>query len=477
MSASDAAVPLAVDIDSTLHSGGLLMEGVLQFVANRGTGIFALPFWLLAGRAAFKRKIAQAAPVAVELLAFNPSVMAEIAVAKASGREIWLASAADESAVAAVAKEVGATGWFSSDGHTNLAGQAKVDALVGRFGRGGFDYIGNAKRDLPVWRQARHALGVGLSPGLAQKVRALNATARMLPGPKGGFRDHLRALRPHQWMKNVLVFVPFIAAHQFEAAPYATAAGAFVALSACASGAYLLNDLLDLPHDRQCTVRNCRPLAAGQVAPLRLIYMALGLIAAGLALAFSLSDLLGGCALSYLLLSLAYSLWLKRMLLMDVITLSVLYGMRVIAGAAAAAVVPSPWLLAFSLFFFLSLASVKRQGELSVLRAAGGSLLAGRAYRTADLAGMTALAMASGAASIVVIAFYIQSPAVGMRYGFPGFLWLFCPVLVYWLGRMILIANRGKIEVDPVMFVMRDRASWVVLGVSIGIFISSMPGA
>lgn len=474
MSTDDAAVPLGVDIDGTLYGGDLLMEGMLQFVASRRTGIFALPFWLLAGRAAFKRKIAQAAPLATESLVFNPSVMAEVAAAKASGREVWLASAADELTVAAVAKEVGATGWFASDGRTNLAGQAKADALVGRFGRGGFDYIGNAKRDLPVWRQARHALGVGLSPRLARKVRALDETARMLPGPKRGFRDYVRALRPYQWMKNVLVFVPLIAAHQFEVAPYATVAGVFVALSVCASGAYLLNDLLDLPHDRQCAVRNRRPLAAGQVAPLQLIYMALGLMASGLALAFSLSNLLGGCVLFYLLLSLAYSLWLKRVLLIDVITLSVLYGMRVISGAAAVAVVPSPWLLAFFLFFFLSLAAVKRQGELSVLRTAGGSLLSGRAYRVEDLAGMTALAMASGSASIVVFALYIQSAAVGLRYGSPELLWLLCPVLVYWLGRMILIANRGEMEVDPVMFAMRDLASWLVLVISIAIFAGAL---
>ena len=474
MNADDKAVPLAVDIDGTLHGGDLLVEGAVRVVASRAAGLFLLLLWFLSGRATFKRRIAEAAPVDAEMLVLNPAVLEEMAAAKAAGREVWLASAADAQAVALVAREVGATGWFASDGRTNLAGRAKAEALTARFGKGGFDYIGNERRDLAVWRQARHALGVGLPPRLERQVRIHDSAARMLPGPGGRWRDYLRALRPHQWLKNLLVFTPLIAAHEFAAASYLPAAGVFVALSACASAGYLCNDLLDLPYDRRQSNRRRRPLAAGQVAPLRLLALALVLMAAGLAGAFYLSPAVGACVLFYLLLSLAYSLWLKRLLLVDVIALATLYGVRLIAGSVAVAIVPSPWILAFFLFFFLALATVKRQGELSALRGSNGSAPGGRAYRVEDRAGLAGLAMASGSASIVVLAFYIQSPAVGMRYGQPELLWLLCPLLVYWLARMVLLASRDEHELDPVAFAMRDRTSWIVLGGMLAVFFAAM---
>ncbi len=474
MGANDAAVPLVVDVDGTLHSGDLLVEGAMQIVANRAAGLFVLLLWLLSGRAAFKRRIAQAVPADVEALMLNSAVLEEMAAAKAAGRDVWLASAADAQAVAVVAREVGATGWFASDGRTNLAGRAKAEALVERFGEGGFDYIGNERRDLAVWRRARHAFGVGLPPRLERQVRTLDAAARMLPGPGGRWRDYLRALRPHQWLKNLLVFVPLFAAHEFTVSSYWPAVGVFVALSACASAAYLCNDLLDLPHDRRRSSRCGRPLAAGKVMPLRVLALALALMASGLAYAFWLSAAAGACVLFYLLLSLAYSLWLKRLLLADVIALATLYGVRLIAGAMSAAIVPSPWILAFFLFFFLALATVKRQGELSALRAGGGSMLSRRPYRVEDLAGMAALAMASGSASIVVLAFYIQSSAVSMRYSQPELLWLLCPLLVYWLARMVLLASRDEHDLDPVAFAMCDLTSWIVLGGMLAVFFMAM---
>ena len=455
------AVPLVVDVDGSLISGDLLIEGAARLLSASPLSLFVLPLWLAGGRAALKRRVAEVVPLPPPTLALNPAVTEEIAAAKASGREVWLASAADELVVAPLAESVGAAGYFASDGRTNLAGRSKATVLARQFGRGGFDYVGNERRDLAVWKHARRAIGVDLSAGLAREVRALEPQARFLSGLRGHPLDYLRALRPHQWIKNVLVFAPLIAAHETEVALWLLAAGLFVALSACASSAYLLNDLLDLPHDRQHESKRNRPIAAGRVPLAPVIGLGAVLAAGGLALAFALSATAGLYVLLYLIVTLAYTLSLKRKVFVDVITLAVLFTIRVLAGAAVVAVTLSPWFLAFSIFIFLALAIVKRQSELQALRRSGRSASCGRAYLAEDLAVMTALGAASSFASVVVLTLYIHSPEVSGRYAQPESLWLVCPALLYWLGRMTLLANRGAVDDDPVVFAMRDRASWL----------------
>ena len=462
----NAGVPLVVDVDGSLVGGDLLIEGIVRFLVASPFSLFAIPFWLIRGRASLKRQVARAVSLPPATLVLNPAVLDEIASAKAGGREVWLASASDEMAVAPLVEAAGATGCLASDGCTNLAGSAKAAALVERFGEGGFDYVGNERRDLAVWKRARHAIGVNLSASLAGQVRALDGKARFLPGLGGGPRDYFRALRPHQWVKNVLVFAPLVAAHETQPWLYLVAAGVFVALSACASGTYLLNDLLDLPYDRRHTSKRRRPMAAGKTPLLPMMGMGAALVTGGLGLAFALSPWAGLCMLGYLIASVAYSLLLKRKVFLDVVTLALLYALRVFAGATAASILLSPWFLAFFLFAFLTLAVVKRQHELRTLHNSGESNAKGRAYMTDDLAAMTALAAGSGFAAVVVFALYIQSSDVLTLYSRPVFLWAICPVLLYWLGRLTLLANRGAVADDPVVFAVRDRVSWLVgLGV------------
>ncbi len=460
-SRDDVSVPLVVDVDGSLVNGDLLIEGTLRLLATTPFKLFTLPFWLAKGRAVLKRRVARAVALPPETLVLNPAVLEEIAAAKAAGRQIWLASAADELVVAPLTERIGATGHLTSDGLTNLTGAAKAAMLVNRFGTGGFDYIGNERRDLLVWKKARRAIGVNLSVRLARKVHTLDAEARFLPGPDSRPIDYIRALRPHQWSKNTLVFVPLVAAHEIQASLYLLAAGIFVALSAVASGTYLLNDLLDLPHDRRHESKRHRPLAAGKVPLLPMIGVGLALVTGGLVLAWSLSALAGSYILLYLLVTLAYSLSLKRKPFLDVVTLALLFAMRVLAGAAVAHIELSPWFLAFFSFIFLSLAIVKRQGELRALQESGGSTVSGRAYLTTDLLVMTAFGAASSMAAVVVFALYIQTVEVSKSYGRPEYLWWLCPLLIYWLGRMTLIANRGVMDEDPVTFALRDRTSWL----------------
>ena len=471
-----AAAPLVVDVDGSLVAGDLLIEGIARLLSVSPLRLFALPLWLAAavvgGRAGLKRRVAEAVPLPPSTLTLNPAVLGEVAAAKAAGRAVWLASASDVRVVAPLAETVGAEGCLASDGRTNLAGDAKAAALVERFGEGGFDYIGNERRDLAVWKRARRAIGVDPSPGLARKLRALDGEARLLPGPGGGPLDRLRALRPHHWIKNVLVFVPLLAAHETDAGSYLVAAGVFAALSAAAGGAYVLNDLLDLPHDRRHPAKRHRPMAAGKAPLLPMIGTGAALAAGGLALAFALSTAAGLWVLAYLAATCAYSLSLKRETFLDVVTLALLYAVRVLAGAAAVSVPVSPWLLAFFLFLFLALAVVKRQGELRALREAGRSEAGGRGYLAEDHLVMAALGAASGFGSVVILTLYIQSPEAAERYARPELLWLICPLLLYWLGRMALLAGRGKEsgrmpgDDDPVVFALRDRTSWLTgLGV------------
>ena len=454
--------PLVVDVDGTLIGGNLLFEGIARVLGESPLKLLLLPFWLLAGRASLKRRVALAASLPVSTLILNSAVLKEIELAKAGGQAVWLASGADESAVRPLAEHVGASGVLASDGSVNLVGQAKADRLTDRFGERGFDYIGNERRDLAVWRVARRAVGVNLSTRLVRRLEALASDARLLPGNRGGPIDYLRSLRPHQWIKNVLVFLPLAASHRMEPELYLVVAGIFVALSACTSATYVFNDLIDLPHDRKHETKRHRPMAAGTVSIQAMVGIGLACLTAGLSIAFWLSTAAGVCVVVYLAANLAYSLWLKRKTFLDVITLSFLYAVRLLIGALAISLSVSSWLIGFSMFVFLSLAIVKRQVELRSMSDPTNAGVRGRAYFAADIGTITALGAASAFASVVVLTLYLQSPEVMARYERPDLLWLVCPLLIYWLGRLILLANRGTVDDDPVVFALRDRASWVV---------------
>ena len=299
--------------------------------------------------------------------------------------------------------------------------------------------------------------------GAAEREANLSAQAGGSP------LDYVRALRPHHWIKNVLVFVSLVAAHESDLETYLVAAGMFVALSACAAGTFLFNDLLDLAHDRRHPSKRDRPIAAGKTPPRRMAALGVALVTGGLAFAFGVSPAAVPFVFLYVMMTCVYSLYLKRRLFFDVIVLSLLYGVRVLAGAAAVSIMPSPWLLAFSLFAFLALAIVKRQTELAAARSAP----AGRAYVVEDLPLLAALGAASSFATVVVLALYIQSPEVSVRYGSPERLWLLCPLLIYWLGRLTLLANRGVVDDDPVVFAIRDRTSWLTGIVILAVFASA----
>jgi 4-hydroxybenzoate polyprenyltransferase len=315
-----------------------------------------------------------------------------------------------------------------------------------------------------VWKRARRAIVVSPDAGLAERARSVSEVERVFDQPRhGAIATWVRALRAHQWVKNVLLFVPLLAAHRFTDLPaWGAAALAFLAFSLCASAVYLLNDLLDLPADRHHPRKRHRPLAAGTLPLLQgLIAIPLLLLLAA-ALAMLLPAAFGISLACYFAITLAYSLYLKRIAVADTMTLAALYTLRIIAGAFALGPMLSFWLLAFSMFLFLSLAMIKRHAELTVMRSEGRGAAAGRGYVVDDLAMIATLGGASGYLSVLVLALYINSEASQKLYAQPVLLWLLCPLLLYWISRAWMITHRGAMHDDPIVFAFRDRTSLLI---------------
>ena len=344
---TDARVPLVVDVDGSLVRGDLLTEGMLRLFAESPGKLLALPFLLATGRAPMKRWLAQqSGTLPAATLVLNPTVVAEIEDARKAGREVWLASGSDELVVAPLAREVGATGCFASDGRTNLVGRAKAALLVGRFGEHGFDYVGNEHRDLAVWKRARRAIGVNLSLRLARRVKTVDQHARLLSGIDGGGVDFLCALRPRQWLAAALVFVPVAAAPESHAGHYLAAAGMAAALSACASSRSVFEDLLNLPVDRLDGGRRYQPMAAGKAPLPSMIAVGSVLGATGLAVSFWLSPATGLAVLLYAFMGLCYLLWLRQRHRLGVFSRALLNVFPLPAGLTVAPVQMPSWFAA-----------------------------------------------------------------------------------------------------------------------------------
>ncbi len=460
--AEDVRVPLVVDVDGTLIKTDLLHEGAMQLVAQGPQSVVLLPFWLSQGKAHLKAKLAERVELDMDTVPLRPEVMDLIATAQGEGREVYLASASAEPYVAALARRVGAVGHFASTPDVNLAGGEKATVLVERFGAGGFDYVGDNAVDIPVWAVARRTIAVSSSRGFLAKLRKRFPDVVEIPGTHVPVKACLKALRVHQWLKNSLVFLPLLAGHHFTPEAFGAALIAFLSFSFAASSAYALNDLLDLPGDRDHPRKQHRPFAAGTMSiPFGLILSAtliltsFGMAAAALPMGFM--AILG----LYFATTMAYSLVLKRQTFVDVIVLGGLYTIRVLAGVEAVHATRSPWLLMFCLFLFLSLAIVKRCSELIAREQAGKGPPKGRGYSFVDLRMLLPLAAAAGYGSVFVIALYLQSPEVQELYTHPIRMWLAMPPLLYWVSRVLIIANRGAMHDDPVVFAVTDKVSWL----------------
>jgi 4-hydroxybenzoate polyprenyltransferase/phosphoserine phosphatase len=469
--------PIVVDLDGTLIRTDLLAETTSRFMIEQPQRMFALVGWLAAGKSQLKGRLAAATQIDVSALPYNEDLLAWLRDQKAQGRTIVLATGSHRLLADRVADHLGLFDEVhATEGGTNLKSEAKRDALVGRYGEQGFEYVGDAWADMSIWRAASHAHVVSNSSRLIGRNRDNgNLGLTMASGRSSLWAALIVAMRPHQWMKNLLVFVPLLAAHRYDSMPSVLQSlVAFLAFGLAASSAYLLNDLVDVGDDRHHERKRHRPFAAGQVALMHGWIAWPALLAAAFLLAgYALPWEFTACVMLYFTLTTAYSLRLKQTAVVDTVTLAVLYTLRIIAGAAAIAVPLSFWLLAFSMFLFLSLAFVKRYSELALTAAEADprESLRGRGWGRQDLQLVSTMGVAAGYIAVLVLALYIQDSRTAALYPQPQLIWLACPLLLYWISRAWLIAHRGRMHDDPVVFALKDRVSWTVGALFVGVFV------
>jgi 4-hydroxybenzoate polyprenyltransferase len=392
-------------------------------------------------------------------------VLDTIAQAQKDGRPIWLATAASEQVAEGVASAHGLfDGVISSTKTLNLKGVAKADALVERFGRGGFDYIGNDRNDFHVFAVAEKAYVVRPSGLMRRGAHRANPTSVAIGARESTVRQWLRAMRPHQWTKNLLIVVPAVGAELFTRGSLFSLVVAFAVFSLFASSVYLFNDVLDVHDDRKHPKKRTRPFATGALPLTRGVGVSALFGLTSVVVAFALLGVGFVAVLGfYAVLTIMYSLVLKRVVLLDVFVLAVLYGTRILAGALVVDVPVSPWLIGFSFFAFLSLALVKRYTELLLEDNGGNRTVAGRGYRGSDSPLVMVLGVASTFAATVVLTLYIEDPDTRDAYSRPLLLWALAPVFLLWVSRVWLLAHRGQVDDDPVRFALTDKASYVFL--------------
>jgi len=468
-----ADVPLVVDLDGTLIRTDSLLESLFVLAKERPRLLFSVPLWLAQGRARLKQRVAAAALPNARTLPYDRELLRYLDGQKRQGRRLVLATGADQRLARRVAEQLGLfDSVLASDGTTNLSGAAKQRALVAMYGERGFDYVGAGPRDLPVWRSARRAIVVSRSEPLAAAARKVATVERVLGGGGAGIGTYLRELRWHHWIKNLLVFVPLLAADRLtDAGVLAPAVAAFVGMCLAASSVYLLDDLLDLPRDRRHPHKRQRPIASGDI-PATDALILLGLLLLGaVAVSLLLPAAYRAAVAAYLALMLAYVLRVRDLRIVDALLLGFGYTLRIIAGSAAVAISVSAWVLVCSTLLFFSLALLKRFSELALAGVLVDADAQSHGYRAGDAPLVSALGRLSGAAAMVVLALYplARPAAVGGQW----LLWCGCALMLYWMQRLWRLAGEGCIHDDPVMFALKDRQSLIVGAIVLTLFLAA----
>ena len=457
---SEASPCLCVDLDGTLVQGDTLVESLIVLLRTQPWRILGLVFWILRGKARFKQELGRLVILQPKLLPYESSLLDYLRSESRRGRKLLLVTGADASVAHPVAAHLGIfSEVICSNGRENVTGSRKLAAIQRVLGAEEFSYAGNSRADLPVWRRAKSAVVAGASPRLLKAIgRSGVPVENVFPAPRLSIRTILKAMRVYQWNKNALVLLPLMLSHRlFVLQPLLNGVRAFFAFSLCASAVYLANDILDLPNDRRHNRKKHRPLPSGRLSVPTAVVLIVLLLAGSAVLnpTPAAAWLLAG----YVVSTMAYSIYLKRLLIIDVIMLAGFYTLRLLYGGTAAVVTVSTWTLAFSMFMFLSLALIKRISELQSGASDEGLTGSGRAYLLTDLYQMSALCAASGCIAALVVILYIISPEVMVLYSRPHFLLGIFPLLIYWQSRLLILANRGAIHDDPIVFSMKDRAS------------------
>ena len=458
------SVPLCVDLDGTLLKTDLLWESLVRLLKRNPLYLLVVPLWWVRGRAFLKRQIAARVELDTAALPCNKSFVIFLRDEKRQGRPLFLATASDRELATQVAENIGLfDDVLASDGKMNLRAGNKARTLTERFGKRGFDYAGNSSPDLEVWAAAREAIVVNAGTGLTEQAARRTKLGRVFDPSRSRLPALIQCLRPHHWIKNLIIFVPLLTSHQIGNWPLLfDALWAFVAFSLCASGVYVLNDLLDLDADRHHPEKKNRPFASGDLplpvglAIFPILFIASALVSSGLPWAFT------GILAVYFVVTTSYSWRLKQVPILDVFVLAGLYSIRLVAGQLATGIVLSDWLLVFSMFIFLSLALAKRFLELQTLRQENKTDARGRGYAAGDREIVATLGLVCGCVAVLVLALYVNSPQVIILYRRPTLLLLVCLLFLYWVSRVWFVAHRGRMREDPVVFALLDWVSYVV---------------
>ena len=456
--------PLCVDLDGTLVRTDLLFESLLLLIRENFLYVFLVPFWIFTGKASLKRRVAQKIAFDPREIRYNDPVVAWVREQRKLGRYVVLATASNRLLAGKVADHLGCFDEvMASDDTTNLTSEVKRVALVDKFGSNGFDYVGNSYKDLSVWNDCDRAIVVQASRRTLAAVQGTGTVSKIFPKTDVELKTWLSAARVHQWIKNLLVALPLLASHKLlNAGALKTVVILFFAFSACASVTYIINDLLDLPADRNHPIKSSRPFSSGDLSIAQGLALALGfsILSIGLTACLPLSSRV--VVAVYFVLTLCYSIWLKQKLILDVVVLASLYTVRIIAGGVATHIKLSDWLISFSLFLFLSLAICKRSSELMNLLKANKTRTAGRSYKTGDLEPLNICGICSGMLACLLILFYASSQQAHLLYATPRLLYFLCPLLFYWIARLWVLTFRGELKEDPILFAVRDRVSYAV---------------
>jgi 4-hydroxybenzoate polyprenyltransferase/phosphoserine phosphatase len=458
-------VPLYVDLDGSLISSDLLIESALKLLKAHPFNLIRMVAWLRRGKAHLKTRIADEAVLDVTTLPYNADVIAVMEEARGARRRVVLATASHARYAEAVASHLGLfDGVLATDIDRNLSGGAKLLAIRDDARGLPFEYLGNGTVDLEIWREAAAAVVVTADQSLLERAQRVTSSVRHIRVASAGPRAWGRAVRLHQWAKNLLLFMPALPlVSTLDPRGWVALCLGFVAFGLCASSVYILNDLLDLESDRMHVRKRRRPIPSGEVPLVQACALCPVLLLTSFVVAAALLPWQFMVVLAlYWVSTMAYSFFLKKRVLIDIMTLASLYTIRILAGAAAIRVPPSFWILIFSLFIFLSLAAAKRYVELLGMQNQQRAKAAGRGYLVTDIPFVLSLGTCSGLTSVLVFALYVNDPVAREHLHQPYALWLVCPLLLYWMSRVWLKATRGELHDDPVVFAVTDRVSQIV---------------
>jgi 4-hydroxybenzoate polyprenyltransferase len=468
---SESARPLIVDLDYSLVRSDVTVESLIKVVKHNPTQIFIVLFLLVTSKAKLKRYLASRVELDIEHLPYNENVLAYIKREKAKDRKIYLISASDQKYIDQIAGHLNLfDGQYGSDGKNNLKGAKKLEFIQHLLENAPFDYIGDSKSDIPLWDKSEIPVMVNRK----HEKRYLGKAEIIDSGARPSF---LRALRVHQWSKNVLIFIPLATSHSFShIGIFAQTVIGFISFSLIASAGYLFNDTMDVEADRRHPEKRRRQIPSGVMSLHRSIFLSIGLFTLSMSIAIALSTPFALLVLLYFVLTCSYSIYFKKFLLVDIIFLAFFYCIRIFLGATLGEIPVSKWLLLFSMFFFMGLAFLKRYIELVANQHKGNEKVKGRGYQPSDSRIVQSLGVGAGLVSVLVFCLYLSADEVSILYPNVFWLWFMAPLIIYYLSRLWILAERQELLHDPVEYTLKDGASYLLLAICFSLVALSLYG-